>query len=262
MRSALRPATRAARLTGVEEDDPGSLHGELVVQMFDFGEQSQIRHSLRLPSGELRSLRFAEPPDLAPGSRLRVWGQAQDKTFVVTRFEPLAEPLTERALGLVNGTKKKAKRWAFVLIDLGAGVNLTAAAAKQKLFSDAPTSIRSYYREVSYGTQDLDGEVFGPIEVSDPGTADLCENFKLLPDNLQDMIPGTFDQYLWYFGSRRRPATGAASPSLGRPTGPRRTAPTTPAPSCIVLVQEPGTTSAWSTRRRCAARTPPGSRSA
>ena len=49
---------------------------------------------------------------------------------------------------------------------MGGGVGLTKDMATDRLFGAAnPKSMKNYYKEVSFGLQDLDGEVFGPIKL-------------------------------------------------------------------------------------------------
>ena len=55
------------------------------------------------------------------------------------------------------------------------------------------------------------------------------------------MIPGTFNHYLWYFGSQVRRASWSGLASVGTPQTPvARHLVQRSRPSCVVLVQEPG----------------------
>src|SRR5689334_21240549 len=73
---------------------------------------------------------------------------------------------------------KLMRRWGFVLVETGGPGDLDRARAETLRFSDRLDSIRSYYREVSYGLQDLGGEVLGPVtfDASSVG-AGLCASY-------------------------------------------------------------------------------------
>jgi hypothetical protein len=43
-------------------DPRGALSGELTVHVFDLADRSELLHTLRLPDGQQRELRFASPP--------------------------------------------------------------------------------------------------------------------------------------------------------------------------------------------------------
>jgi MYXO-CTERM domain-containing protein len=257
-RSMFTPAT-ARRLAGAvallvcaaaacagdpAEEPPGALSGELVVHVFRAGEQSQMLYMLRLPDGAQRELRFADPPELASGERLRVFGADDGKVVQVARFEALGPggdslDLEWQQQALIGSTAKPAKRWAFVLVDTGSGVNLTAETARQRLFSDEPESIRSYYREVSYGLQELSGDVLGPYSITPPAGG-LCDNFTSVAQQLLPMISGSYNQYLWYLGSRISGCPWEGVAQLGKAASPTKHSFYNASSACVVLVQEPG----------------------
>jgi hypothetical protein len=221
--------------------EPGGVRGELVVHVLDFGDHSELRHALRLPSGEQRPLRFVEPPPLASGTALEVWGGDDGDTFTVARFAVLeAPPVQRRAGALVSGQKKPTKRWAFVLVDTGSGVNITKEAAERKLFSDMPDSIRSYYREASFGVQELEGEVLGPFKYTGNPTGGLCNNFADVVRGVGTMVPSGFNQYLWYLGSPIRNCDWGGVAQLGTAAQPTRHSFYNGNAECVVLIQEPG----------------------
>jgi MYXO-CTERM domain-containing protein len=227
-----------------EEEAPvplGAVRGQLVTSMFDFSDHSEVRHTLRLPSGQERELRFEGNPELPAGGTIDVWGSDDGASIRVSRVAAVREELFEGTSALVNGTKKPPKRWAFVLVQNGAGGNLSKAVAESKLFSDAPTSIKTYYREVSYGLQDLTGDVIGPLPF-DPADAPggLCQNFPVVGSALRPMIQGTYDQYLFYFLSPIRNCPWGGVAILGTAAKPSRDSYYNASAECVVLVQEPG----------------------
>jgi MYXO-CTERM domain-containing protein len=221
-----------------EQPEPaGALTGELTVHIFNLGDRSEVLHTLRLGEGDHRELRFDAPPELTSGVRLRVFGADDGRVVQVSRFEELEGPPIQQAL--IDGTQKPSKRWAFVLVDTGAGVNLSKETAMDRLFSDAPTSIRSYYREVSYGLQELSGDVLGPFTITPPAGG-LCQNFVSVVQTLLPMLSGSYNQYLWYFGSRISGCPWAGVAQLGTAAGPTRHSFYNASSECAVLVQEPG----------------------
>jgi MYXO-CTERM domain-containing protein len=223
----------------------GVLEGRLTVHLFDMGERAEMLHVLRLADGQQRVLHFdsrIEPaPELSSGLELRVFGADDGRAVAVSRFEVLAAPADVEVAqsALIDGVKKPAKRWAFVLIDSGAGVNVTKEAAMEKLFSDGPGSIRSYYKEVSYGLQDLSGDVLGPFQITPP-TGGLCQNFVSVAEQVFPMLPGNYNQYLWYIGSKIASCPWGGVAQLGTAAGPTRHSFYNASSECVVLVQEPG----------------------
>jgi MYXO-CTERM domain-containing protein len=104
--------------------------------------------------------------------------------------------------------------------------------------------VRSYYKYASYGRQDISVEVFGPIKYTMTG----CNTSKLTQD-LRAMIPGQFQHYLWYLGSRNNVQNGMKVPngcgwaglaSVGTPDRPSKDTWYNASTGCVVLVQEPG----------------------
>jgi MYXO-CTERM domain-containing protein len=140
--------------------------------------------------------------------------------------------------GALIGAPTKTRRWAFVLLDIdGKGNPIDKVNAQSVLFSpDRPDSIRSYFREVSYGVQDLEGEVFGPIPYQMGGRCDTDR----LAQALTPQINGKFDQYLWFFGTQQAACDWAGIADLGRADRPTRNSWYNSFHSCTVLVQEPG----------------------
>src|SRR6185436_3033036 len=141
---------------------------------------------------------------------------------------------------LRNATALPARSFAFVLLDMGnaaagaAPINTTADAVMGRLIS-APDSIRNYYLSDSYGVTDVTAQVFGPIKY----TMDGCSTGPLATA-LKPMIPGTFQHYLWYFGSRQSACSWTGLASVGSPDKPSLNTWYNASTSCVVLVQEPG----------------------
>ncbi len=222
-----------------EAPTDGSLVGELTAYMVDYenDNRSEIVHKLLQESGTERTLLFDTQPDLAPGTRLQVWATEEGEALRVTRFRTLPDnnPTEVQQQALLNGTPKPTRRWAFILVNFGTGVNITEQAITPRLFDPMlPSSIRSYFREVSYGLQDLDGEVFSFTTTAN-GACDTGVAQRLRP-----MIEGQFSQYLWYFGQRQTGCGWAGLAQLGSATRPSRDSWYNASNGCVVLVQEPG----------------------
>jgi MYXO-CTERM domain-containing protein len=235
-------ALLAAGCTGLPDgtqqgSDDGALRGELVTHILDFEDRSEMQHQLRLPNGELRPLLFSGEPELAPGSTLKVWGQAAGGSFVVSRFEREAPTVEAHRSALIMGKPKPTRRWAFVLVNFNGQGTLTKEMAQDRLFAlTNPRSMKSYYREVSYGLQDLDGDVLGPFNIAPRNTCDTQGPVS----TITPMIQGTYDQYLWYFGTRQTGCGWAGLASLGTADRPQRNSWYNASSGCVVLAQEPG----------------------
>jgi MYXO-CTERM domain-containing protein len=229
---------------GAETDLPaGALQGELTVHIFDLGDRAEVRHTLRLPDDQQRELRFVAPTELPSGVTLRVFGADDGQVVQVSRFEVIARAeagdLEQSSHALIEGQPKPSKRWAFVLVDTGGGVNISRETAVDRLFSDKPESIRSYYREVSYGLQELSGDVLGPFKVTPPAGG-LCQNFVNVAQTLLPMIDSGYTQYLWYIGSRISNCPWSGVAQLGTAAAPTKHSFYNASAECVVLVQEPG----------------------
>ena len=105
--------------------------------------------------------------------------------------------------------KYPAKRLAFVIVDIGGGSNITPENALKEIVGPSTNTdppLRNYYAEASYGTEELDGQVFGPFPY-DIGTC-ANSNTSGMANGLRPMVDlmggGTFNHYLWYIGSKTR----------------------------------------------------------
>jgi hypothetical protein len=214
----------------------GSLRGELQVYVSDdFEGRTETRYALRDGSGDERTLIFETAPAFEPGAAIHVWGSETPEGLRVTRAEVITSEIEDVTSALRTAAPYPARSFAFVLVDMGMGANTTADAAMGRLITD-PDSIRNYYLADSYGTQDVTAQVFGPIRYT---LANGCGTSQLATD-LRGMIPGTFQHYLWYFGSRQAACAWTGLASVGTPDKPSRDTWYNASTSCVVLVQEPG----------------------
>ncbi len=220
---------------------PGATRGQLAVFVADLDNgTTEYQYFLRVGDDE-RRLRFEQPPSLDPGAVVDVWARPNsDGELLVTRFETVktavatVDSVKQR---LINGPAARPRKIAFVMVDIGAGVNTTEAAVTTRLFGVGATdaSLRQYYIEASYGRQDLGGQVFGPLKYTMTG----CDT-SALAKTLKAMVPTGFDHYLWYLGSKNAACAWSGLASLGTPNSPSRDTWYNASTNCVVLVQEPG----------------------
>jgi hypothetical protein len=228
--------------------EPNAWTGEIASYVVNHGDRTEIVHRLREPGSDTpRPLLVPDEVRLGPGMRVRIWGAVEGDAIRIHRHELLPEEadslaslpsLTSTPSALVTGMKKPTRRWAFVLVDVdGGGNKIDKVKAQDVLFSpDRADSIRSYFREVSYGLQDLEGEVFGPFPYAMNGRCDTDAVAKaLLPQ-----VPGKFDQYLWFFGTLQKACSWGGIAELGKAEKPTRHSWYNAVSFCNVLVQEPG----------------------
>jgi hypothetical protein len=228
----------AAKATANEDDSSsGNARGTVVVYMtrFDDGTGDK-QYFLRHGNNETR-LYFETDPDLRPGMPIRVTGVPMNDGLRVEAYDYESEQgvgLTVQPL--IDGMKYKPRSFGFVLVDTGSGVNLTKDDAQKRLFGTDPAdkSVKQYYNEVSYGTQDISGEVLGPL--SYPMTK--CDTTGLAKA-LKPML-GMYDHYLWYLGSRNMACQFSGLAEGGLPSRPTNDSWYNGSAGCVVLVQEPG----------------------
>jgi hypothetical protein len=223
---------------GAEESTAGdgAATGALSVYVVDgLDGRAEVRYYLRRAAGPEQRLLFDVDPELASGARVRVRGVETADGLRVLSFDRLPDPDTRTHVSpLINGTPYPPRTFAFVLVDIGGGVNLDAATATGRLISN-PDSIRNYYLYDSFGRQDITAQVFGPWPYAMSG----CD-YSGVASTLRPMVTGSPQHYLWYFGSRTTACSWGGLGQLGTPSAPARDTWYNGSSSCVVLVQEPG----------------------
>jgi MYXO-CTERM domain-containing protein len=216
----------------------GSLRGQLAAYISDDVEGgSQTRYFLRDRTGAERPIVFdtvIRAIDLQPEREIRVWGTEGPDAFRVSHVEMMEPEVVGVTSALRMAAPYASRSFAFVLLDLGGGVNTTADSVMGRLITGAD-SIRNYYLADSYGTQDVTAQVIGPIKA----TLDACST-GALANGLRGMVQGTPQHYLWYFGQRQSACGWTGLASVGTPDRPSRDTWYNASTSCVVLVQEPG----------------------
>jgi hypothetical protein len=179
---------------------------------------------------------FDEEPDVTPGAAVQVWGKDQDDGLHVTgmRVDDSVGTATE---ALINAMPYNPRTFGLVFVDIGGGINITKDDATKRLFgtNQGDNSVKQYYEEASYNTQDISGDILGPISYSmlGCGTAQLAAALK-------PMLPKTYDHYLWYLGSRNASCGWSGLAEEGTPQKPQNDTWYNASAGCVVLVQEPG----------------------
>jgi MYXO-CTERM domain-containing protein len=224
---------------------PGALRGELVLYTLTYDDgTSDEQYFLRVNGNERdeRRLYFERNPELAAGGLFDVWGTAIGEGIEVARIQEVRtdnSAVEAVARKLIDAPKQKPRSFAFVLVDVGGGMGLTVEEANKRLFSNMPmmgnASVRQYFNEASYGRQDVSGQVFGPFQytITGCGTRDMA-------NALRPMIPGQFDHYLWYMGTRVTACGWSGLASGGTAARPSRDTWYNASAGCGVLIQEPG----------------------
>jgi hypothetical protein len=252
VRTALAAVLLGAAGCAATPADPGTtderspLRGEIARLVADRADgTSEAMYFLRTDGGSEPRLLFARDPQLASTTRVAVWGRRSGDALAVAgyRLDESAPP-APRSGALVGANPASPRRFAFVLVDTGAGVNLSVDAARALLFAtDAPPSglgsVRRYYREASYGVADITGDVFGPLAYAPTAPCDT-RGVTSLRDEVDHLAGGPSDHYLWYFGSRQSQCNFAGLAAEGSPSHPARDTWYNATSGCVVLVQEPG----------------------
>jgi MYXO-CTERM domain-containing protein len=232
---------------GDADPDP-QIEGEIEVRIIDHFDGTSGRAYRLARAGTRRSLRlqFEQDPDLLPGTRVQVWGRRADDEFAVQGWKALALPddhaglrgdLDVQSQPLLGAPAFPKRKLAFVLVDLGGGINITAEQARAKAFGTGATdqSMKQVVLEYSFGRQDLEGEVVGPIKAQMNG----CDE-DALADSIRAMVPPGFDNVVWYFGQKVAACDWAGIAPLGRAGKPANELWVNGTASCRVATHEFG----------------------
>src|SRR5262249_43512371 len=151
------------------------------------------------------------------------------------RLPPAATSTAQSAL--INAAPFAPRKFAFILIDIGGGINRTADDVNTRMIAGAD-SIRNYYLSDSYQMQDITNVVVGPYMYT-PNACDTSAMASALRAQV-DAQGGPFQHYLWYYGSKNSSCSWSGLASVGTPDRPSKDTWYNASTSCVVLVQEPG----------------------
>src|SRR5215831_13382586 len=222
------------------EEDPSAIKGEFVTYVADFEDgHSETWHALRPANGPEIRLDFDTPPNIATGLQVRVRGELTGQHLRVNAME-LVPGLESRSSALDSPDLVAAPAmdtYGLVLVDLGSGVNVTAAQGMTTLNSTNPAdkSFASYYGESSYGKYTVSGTILGPF----PFTMTTCDTSGMATA-IEAMITGTVPNHLIYYFNRSSLCTFGGLGEEGSSARPAKRTWMNGSLSCVVLMQEPG----------------------
>ena len=219
------------------DSDPHALTGEFVTYIADKRDgTTEWWHAVRTSDGREVRLDFDTPSLTATGTQVRVHGDLAGARMHVAAMEEL--PATQIAAEGEPTTYPATSpdSYALVLVDLGNGVDLTAAQAMPYLANMTPTdkSFAAYYNEVSYGKYQVTGTVIGPY----PFSMTTCDTSGMATA-VEKMITGTYNHLIYYFTATNLCDFGGLGEE-GSALKPAKRTWMNGSLSCVVLMQEPG----------------------
>jgi hypothetical protein len=218
-------------------DPTGAREGEFVAYVADFDDgHSERSYALRTTDGRELPLTFDSPPALVTGARVRVQGDLVRESVHVNGFETLSAADTVQSATPVTWPLAASETYALVLVDLGSGVNVTAAQGQTMMFSTTPTdkSFASFYYESSYGKYAVSGDVIGPYTYS-MTTCNTTGMFQAI----EPQITKTYNHLIYYFSKTSLCTFGGLGEEGSVATPAKRTW-MNGSLGCVVLMQEPG----------------------
>jgi len=231
---------------------PGEVEGELVTYVADFADGHAERwFALRTTDDRELKLELTEDQTMARGTRVRVAGALVGNTLKVSRMAaaPRTSLGTTPGASLLNATSgalttdepeviaaPQQDTYALVLVDLGGGVDKTAAQAQAALSSETATdkSFALYYKESSYGKYTPTGTVLGPYSYSMAS----CD-YTGMAKAIEAKITGTYNHLIYYFKGTNLCDFGGLGEE-GSAVKPAKRTWMNGSLSCVVLMQEPG----------------------
>gem|GEM_PF-664486 len=245
---ACLPLLAACGSAGGEGEADGSIRGELHTYRIDYLDGRSER-TFYLASPDARQaeikLNFASDPGLQPWTQLKVWGTPTTDGLTVERYQEQTETTTdgvEVSTQALSTVTKKTATVGFVLMDVGDGVNLTAADANTAIFGTRAATqagLNQFYNENSYGGFNFTGDILGPETVTTLGT---CQHDA--PNAIEKAWPTTlgktYDHWMQYIGSNYASCAWGGLGGEGTAARPASGSWYNASTSCTVLNQEVG----------------------
>jgi MYXO-CTERM domain-containing protein len=231
--------------------DPSALSGEFITYVADFDDgHSERWQTLRQANGQELRLDFDAPPSVTSGQKVWIKGDlVADKRLHVTAIETGTALTAARVGGALSADDPElipaptTDSYAIVLVDLGGGVNTTAAQAQARLTSTvlADRSFATYYNESSYGKYNVTGTVLGPY----PFTMTTCDNngTSAMATAIEALMTAagtpSYNHLIYYF-NRTTTCAFSGLGEEGSTTRPSKRTWMNGSLTCVVLMQEPG----------------------
>ncbi|HEY7372551.1 MAG TPA: MYXO-CTERM sorting domain-containing protein [Polyangia bacterium] len=234
--------------TGIE--DPalhGATVGEVQALVADMPDGTSQRQYFLGVAGSDTALRLTfageAEPMLTTGDRIGVWGDRLGDEFLVSRHLLIPLPADESSVtSALIGATPKPQTSVFVIVDVGGGSNITNDKANMTVF-DPGTTFAAVYDKISFGILKMSGDVQGPF--SYPMTTCDSSAYTGLKNAVKPMVQGTYNHYMWYFGSKVSACAWSGIGSEGNIATPQKDAWYNASTGCTVLVQEVGHNQGW-----------------
>jgi hypothetical protein len=235
------PSAALSSQSGVQE-------GEFVAYVADFDDgHSERWYALRQNDGRELPLSFDRPPALVTGTRVRLQGDMAAAP-VRTLRDTTSASMRVSSIELVSATDRvesanpvtwplaASETYALVLVDLGSGVNVTAAQGQTSMFSTNPAdkSFASFYYESSNGKYSISGDVIGPYTYS----MTTC-NTTGMYQAIEPQITKSYNHLIYYF-TKSSLCTFGGLGEEGSVAMPAKRTWMNGSLGCVVLMQEPG----------------------
>jgi MYXO-CTERM domain-containing protein len=225
-----------------DDEEPGALAGELTVYIANYDDgTADTRYFLKVAEGDERRLHFSVDPDVAPGTRVKIWGTQREDKLAVTKYKVAQEIATEgigtqqQRAELIDAAVKPGRALCAALVNVGTGTAKTTLAAVKNSFHTGTGSVNAYYRENSFGQVGLDGDTYGPFTYA----MSTCD-YQGMAKAIKPMISATCQQYAFVFGPNQSSCGWSGLGQVGTSDKPASDTWYNDSVSCVVAVQEPG----------------------
>ncbi|WP_395805465.1 RICIN domain-containing protein [Archangium minus] len=158
--------------------------GELQMFSVDNADGShRMGYGLRAPDGQSFELSFEGASDFQPGDHVKVRGRLASSSRPdsehpgqvgellqaesIEVIQP-AEELSTTRDALLNGAPRTIRVAILPLVFPGTTARIDANTARQRL-----DTVRAYYREISYGIWNVEGDALAPLSLPRPANCDL-----------------------------------------------------------------------------------------